>query len=220
MSVSEKIENLLCLLENRPPRMSTPASGEVTVLKNFINNEFYEPTTKEYLDNLNPARNELLSKVPKSCDKDVDSAVEAARKAQPTWEALGAKGRSKWLNLIADTIALKIEKLAMLESTDNGKPYTLAKSVDIPRAIDNFRFFANLILYDETECHQMIDALNYTQRHAIGVIGLITPWNLPLYLLTWKIAPAIACGILFVFFFSFFLFLFCDFAWHKQTHKI
>lgn len=118
----------------------------------------------------------------------------AAKDAFPYWSLLSSAGRSTYLLKIADKIEENIDTFAYFESLDNGKPISLAKSVDIPRAIANFRFFATAILHYSTDAHEMVDAINYTVRRPLGVVGCISPWNLPLYLFTWKIAPALASG--------------------------
>jgi len=125
---------------------------------------------------------------------DVDNAVKAAKEAFPAWSRLSFQDRANYMDKIASLIDQNRDLLAQLESKDTGKPLSLAKAVDIPRAISNFRFFAGAVRHDYTKCHQMADALNYTTRSPVGVAGLITPWNLPIYLLSWKVAPALAMG--------------------------
>src|SRR5205814_8615695 len=135
------------------------------------------------------------SRVADSDTRDVELAVAAAEKAFPEWSQRPAAERSKILLHIADLIERDLEKLARAESIDTGKPLSLARSLDIPRAASNFRFFATAILHTESEAHITDNvAFNYTLRQPRGVAGLISPWNLPLYLLSWKIAPAIAVG--------------------------
>ena len=126
---------------------------------------------------------------------DVDVAVAAAEKAFLEWSRKPAAERSNFLLRIADLIERDVEKFARAESVDTGKPISLARSLDIPRAVANFRFFATAILHTESEAHVTDNvAFNYTLRQPRGIAGLISPWNLPLYLLSWKIAPAIAVG--------------------------
>ncbi|MEO8218764.1 MAG: aldehyde dehydrogenase, partial [Acidobacteriota bacterium] len=148
-----------------------------------------------YLEDINPATGEVIAEIPDSDSADVDHAVAAAREAFPAWSAKPAEERSLLLLRVAALIEENLEELAIVESTDNGKTVTLARRLDIPRAVANFRFFATAILHDSNLSH-MTDgaALNYTLHKPLGVAGLISPWNLPLYLLTWKIAPAIAAG--------------------------
>lgn len=164
-------------------------------IKNFIGGKFVEPVGGKFLDNIEPATGKVYSQVPDSDARDVDLAVAAAEGAFPKWSSMPAAERSRVLLRIADLIERDLEKLARAESIDNGKPLSLARSLDIPRAATNFRFFATSILHTENEAH-ITDgiAFNYTLRLPLGVVGLISPWNLPLYLLTWKIAPALACG--------------------------
>ena len=164
-------------------------------LANFIAGELVAPAGGAYLDDLEPATGNPLARVPASDASDVDRAVAAALAAFPTWARLPAAERSRILLRIADLIDGRLTELARAESTDTGKPLALAQSLDIPRASVNFRFFATAILHTRSEAH-LTDhaALNYTLRRPRGVAGLIAPWNLPLYLLSWKIAPALATG--------------------------
>jgi aminomuconate-semialdehyde/2-hydroxymuconate-6-semialdehyde dehydrogenase len=168
---------------------------DVLKLLNFIDGQFIEPLGRKYLDNIEPATGKPYSQVPDSDARDVELAVTAAEKAFPAWSKTPATGRSCLLLRIADLIERDLEKLARAESIDTGKPLSLARSLDIPRAASNFRFFATAILHTENEAH-ITDgvAFNYTLRQPRGIAGLISPWNLPLYLLSWKIAPAIAVG--------------------------
>lgn len=167
----------------------------MTIIQNFVDGRFVPPAGGTYLDNYNPATGEVYSQIPDSDQRDVQLAVEAAERAFPQWSALTRAERSGHLLRVADRIQDHLELLAEAESTDNGKPFWLARKVDIPRASDNFRFFATAILHDHSELHDTDGRyLNYTLRHPIGVAGCISPWNLPLYLFTWKIAPALAAG--------------------------
>jgi len=164
-------------------------------IKNFIDGQFVEPIGGKYLDNIEPATGKPYSQVADSDARDVDLAVAAAEKAFVDWSKKPAAERSKILLRIADLIERDLEKLARAESIDTGKPLSLARSLDIPRAASNFRFFATAILHTENEAHVTDGvAFNYTLRQPRGIAGLISPWNLPLYLLSWKIAPAIAVG--------------------------
>jgi len=164
-------------------------------IRNFIDGQFVEPSGGKYLDNVEPATGKAYSQVADSDSRDVDLAVAAAEKAFADWSLTPAADRSRILLRIADLIERDLEKLARAESVDTGKPLSLARSLDIPRAASNFRFFATAILHTESEAH-ITDgvAFNYTLRQPRGIAGLISPWNLPLYLLSWKIAPAIAVG--------------------------
>ena len=164
-------------------------------IQNFIDGQFVEPVGGRYLDNIEPATGKPYSQVADSDTRDVELAVAAAEKAFPEWSQRPAAERSKILLRIADLIERDLEKLARAESIDTGKPLSLARSLDIPRAASNFRFFATAILHTESEAHITDNvAFNYTLRQPRGIAGLIAPWNLPLYLLSWKIAPAIAVG--------------------------
>ena len=164
-------------------------------IRNFIGGQFVEPIGGKYLDNIEPATGKPYSQVADSDAADVDLAVAAADKAFVDWSRNPAVERSEILLRIADLIERDLEKLARAESIDTGKPLSLARSLDIPRAASNFRFFATAILHTESEAHITDNvAFNYTLRQPRGIAGLISPWNLPLYLLSWKIAPAIAVG--------------------------
>lgn len=164
-------------------------------IANYIGGSLQAPLNGLYMDNINPATGEVYSKTPDSDIKDVEEAVGAAKAAFPLWSTTPAEERFRILNNIAQLIDDNIDALALAETNDNGKPLWLSKRVDIPRASSNFRFFATGIMHFSTESHQMEDkAINYTIRQPIGVVGCISPWNLPLYLFTWKIAPALAAG--------------------------
>jgi aminomuconate-semialdehyde/2-hydroxymuconate-6-semialdehyde dehydrogenase len=172
-----------------------PQTIEMIRIANYVNGAFTASIGGTYLDNHNPATGEVYSLIPDSDGRDVEAAVEAAKNAFSAWSGLSRAERSAHLLHVADGIAAKLDELAMAESVDNGKPLWMAKRVDIPRASDNFRFFATAILHDHSELHDTDGKyLNYTLRHPIGVAGCISPWNLPLYLFTWKIAPALAAG--------------------------
>src|SRR6266508_1406145 len=164
-------------------------------IQNFINGEFVEPISGRYLDNIEPATGKAYSEVADSDAHDVDLAVAAAEKAFRDWSKKTAAERSNFLLRIAELIERDLEKFSRAESIDTGKPISLARSLDIPRAIANFRFFATAILHTQSEAH-ITDgvAFNYTLRQPRGIAGLISPWKLPLYVLSWKIAPAIAVG--------------------------
>ncbi len=164
-------------------------------IPNLIDGQLVEPAGRAYLDNIEPATGKVYSYVADSDQRDVENAVAAAQRAFPAWKDTPAAERSAVLLRIADLIEGDLEKLARAESIDTGKPISLARSLDIPRAASNFRFFATAILHVESEAH-ITDgvAFNYTLRQPRGVVGLISPWNLPLYLLSWKIAPALAAG--------------------------
>ena len=164
-------------------------------LSNFINGEYVPPQEGKYLEKLDPATAEKIYDLPDSTELDVVKAVQAAQKAFGDWSDTTTAERSRILMKVADLIDENLEELALAESHDVGKPVELAKTLDIPRAALNFRFFATRILHKEETATSMDgEAINYVLRQPVGVAGLISPWNLPLYLLSWKIAPALACG--------------------------
>jgi len=168
---------------------------QVRTLANFIGHRFTEPSSGAYLDDIAPATGERVALVPRSGAADVDVAVKVARSAfEGAWGRSTIAERAELLERVADRIQARAGELAELESLDTGKPLKLAQTVDIPRAVANFRFFAGAIRHDQTACHPMDGAINYTLRRPVGVAALVTPWNLPLYLLSWKAAPAIAMG--------------------------
>ena len=161
---------------------------------NFIDGEFIAPASEQYIDDINPATGELIGKIASSESQDVQNAVDAATKALKSWSALTIEQRITWLEKIADALESKEELIAQTESKDTGKPISLARKVDAKRSITNFRFFAQFASKQTPMEFQMDNAMNYVHRKPVGVVGLITPWNLPLYLLTWKIAPALVMG--------------------------
>jgi len=164
-------------------------------LSNYINGELCAPTSGQYLDNYNPATGEVYSLCPDSDEHDIAKAYDAAQAAFSGWSSTPAEKRSRIMQRIAEIIERDIDKFAEAETTDQGKPLWLSKNGEIPRAISNMRFFATSIEHFASEAHPMGDhAINYTLRTPIGVVGCISPWNLPLYLFTWKIAPALATG--------------------------
>jgi aminomuconate-semialdehyde/2-hydroxymuconate-6-semialdehyde dehydrogenase len=165
-------------------------------IKNYINGEFVNPILDNWIDNYNPSNGEIYSQIPNSSDIDLKNAFKAAKNAFPKWSETTLEKRSQILSNIAHLITEKLPELAAAEAKDNGKPLELAKSIDIPRAAANFQFFANAITQFASETHDSVglNAINFTLRQPIGVVGCISPWNLPLYLFTWKIAPAIAAG--------------------------
>lgn len=164
-------------------------------IENFIDGRFAPPVGDQWLDDIDPATGRVVAAVADSDERDVAAAATAAERAFPGWAATPAAERSRILLRVADLIERDLEELARAETLDTGKPLSLSRSLDIPRAAQNFRFFATAILHTASEAHPTDDvALNYTLRRPRGVAGLISPWNLPLYLLSWKIAPAIATG--------------------------
>jgi aminomuconate-semialdehyde/2-hydroxymuconate-6-semialdehyde dehydrogenase len=165
------------------------------IISNFIGGHMEAPSGGQYIDNFEPATGKIFGQIPDSDATDVDKAYLAAAKAFPSWSSLSNEERSSWLLKLAQGIEERMDMFCQAESKDNGKPVSLAKQMDIPRAVSNFTFFAHAITQFGSESHHMQGVgLNYTLRQAIGVVGCISPWNLPLYLLTWKIAPALAAG--------------------------
>ena len=162
---------------------------------NYIDGQLSESSSKTWIDNVNPATAEIYSEITSGNEEDVNKAVEAAQKAFPFWSSLKTEDRSNYLLKLASLMERDLEDLALAESIDSGKPLHVARTIDIPRAIANIRFFATAILHSSSEAHASDDlAINYTLRQPFGVAACISPWNLPLYLFTWKIAPALASG--------------------------
>lgn len=162
---------------------------------NYINGQLQAPVLGGWIDNINPATGAVYGQIPDSTAADVELAAQAAASAFPAWKTMGVEKRSRILQRIAELIEDRLPELALAETNDNGKPLWLSKQVDIPRAASNFRFFATGILHFASESHASDQvAINYTLRQPLGVVACISPWNLPLYLFTWKIAPALAAG--------------------------
>jgi len=170
----------------------SPADPEVL---NFIDGRLRPPASDEWLEVYEPATGQTWGRVADSAPEDLDAAVDAADRAFPAWRDAGAEARARCLDALADLVESNAEELARAESTDTGKPLALARRVDIPRVASNLRFFAAAATQFASESHAMGgQAINYTLRDPLGVVGCISPWNLPLYLLTWKLAPALAAG--------------------------
>lgn len=165
-------------------------------IQNYINGLYTNPISNEWIDNYNPSNGAIYGQIPNSSSEDVETAYKAAKSAFKQWSQTPIEERSRIMLRISELIEANLDRFAEAESKDNGKPLWLAKAVDIPRASSNFRFFANAITQFASESHESIglNAINYTLRQPIGVVGCISPWNLPLYLFSWKIAPAIAAG--------------------------
>jgi aminomuconate-semialdehyde/2-hydroxymuconate-6-semialdehyde dehydrogenase len=172
----------------------TRSATAVTKILHFIGNEFVEPASGSFLDVHEPATGKPYALAPDGDERDVERAVAAAKTAFPAWSQTSVAERSRVLMAIADALERDLDDLAIVESTDTGKPVSLARSLDLPRAVANLRFFATAILHTRSDLHDSDAALNYTLRRPLGVVACISPWNLPLYLLTWKIAPALATG--------------------------
>ena len=163
-------------------------------IQNFIGGSFADALDGESIDDYNPATAQRIATIPRSKSSDVELAVSAAESAQSAWSALTLEQRAQWLDRIADALEEKTEDIARIESMDTGKPISLARRVDAARSVSNFRFFASFGRQQTEMTFEMEDAMNYVHRSPIGTVGLITPWNLPLYLLTWKVAPALLMG--------------------------
>ena len=163
-------------------------------IENFIDGEFVPAVSLESLDDFNPATGQKIGNISSSGHRDVNNAVKAANGALAGWSSLSLDERIIWLEKIADALETKKEEIAKVESLDTGKPISLARRVDASRSITNFRFFSQFAKEQESLEFEMTDATNYVHRKPVGIVGLITPWNLPLYLLTWKIAPALVMG--------------------------
>ena len=170
------------------------AGSEPTDLCNYVGGAFVRHSNDDWMNVLEPATGHRFGRVPLSSEEDVDTAVAAARSAQPSWGALSHSERADWLDRIADALEERYEDIAALESRDTGKPISLARAVDADRSVSNFRFFAGIVREHEEEVFEMASATNYVVSKPVGVGALITPWNLPLYLLSWKVAPAIGMG--------------------------
>ncbi len=164
------------------------------IIQNYIGGQFVPPLNGQYLDNFNPATGELYGRIPDSGPEDVEAAVQAAAAAFPAWAALPPEQRHDILRAVSDGITANLDRLAEAESLDSGKTIATARTVDIPRAAQNFKFFATALLHFASESHHIPGALGYTLRQPVGIVGGISPWNLPLYLFTWKVAPALAAG--------------------------
>jgi aminomuconate-semialdehyde/2-hydroxymuconate-6-semialdehyde dehydrogenase len=164
-------------------------------IQNFINGAYCEPANGQYIDNIEPATGSVYCLIPNSDATDVEAAVEAAERAFPIWSMMSNEERGAVMMRVSKGIEARMDEFVAAESRDNGKPLSLAAHVDIPRAVSNFHFFATAIEHYASESHNMIgEGINYTLRKPIGIVGCISPWNLPLYLFSWKIAPALAAG--------------------------
>ena len=160
----------------------------------WIDGKPAEPANGQWLDVFDPATGEVAAQVADGDAGDVDAAVAAAQAAFPAWSSLPNSERARWLERLADAIEARLDEFAQVEASDGGKPLALARDIEIPRAISNLRFFAHAATQFASESHHGEAGLNYSLRLPLGVAGCISPWNLPLYLFTWKIAPALAAG--------------------------
>lgn len=162
--------------------------------RHWINGHAVEPANGQWLDVFDPSTGDVISQVADGDAADVDAAVAAAQAAFPVWSALPNSERARWLEKLADALEARMDAFAEAETRDSGKPIALARVIEIPRAVSNLRFFAHAATQFSSESHHGQAGLNYTLRLPLGVVGCISPWNLPLYLFTWKIAPALAAG--------------------------
>ena len=163
-------------------------------LCHFIAGQSREPASGRWLEVIDPSNGKPFAEVARGDAADVDAAIAAAEAAFPAWSALPNSERARWLEKLADAVEARLDDFAHAESRDGGKPIALAREVEIPRAVSNLRFFAHAATQFSSESHHGQAGLNYTLRQPLGVVGTISPWNLPLYLFTWKIAPALAAG--------------------------
>ncbi|MCM2355934.1 MAG: aldehyde dehydrogenase family protein, partial [Arenimonas sp.] len=147
-----------------------------------------------WLEVFEPATGQPWAQCPDGTADDVDAAVAAAKVAFPAWSNLPAAKRAAWMNRLADALEARLDDFAAAESRDVGKPLSLARNLDIPRAVTNLRFFAAAATQFASESHAAPGVVHYTLRQPLGVVACISPWNLPLYLFTWKFAPALAAG--------------------------
>jgi aminomuconate-semialdehyde/2-hydroxymuconate-6-semialdehyde dehydrogenase len=178
----------------QPAKLVRMNSAMPILLANYIDGALRPSSSARYLDVHEPATGQVFARCPDSAADDIDIAVNAAQRAFPAWSALPAERRAMLLERVAARIEEQLEAFAAAESRDAGKPLALARSLDIARAIANLRFFAAAATQFASETHAGAGMLNYTLRQPLGVVGCISPWNLPLYLFTWKIAPALAVG--------------------------
>lgn len=164
-------------------------------VNNYIDGRLQAPASGGWIDLYEPATGQSCGRVADSDANDLEQAVAAALQAQADWCSAGAEARAGWLHTLANLVEARAEQLARAESADTGKPLALARKLDIPRVAANLRFFAAAATQFSSESHAMgAAAINYTLRSPLGVVGCISPWNLPLYLLSWKVAPALAAG--------------------------
>jgi aminomuconate-semialdehyde/2-hydroxymuconate-6-semialdehyde dehydrogenase len=172
--------------------ISPPETGSDVL--NYVGGALVPARAGAWIESLNPSTGALHVRCPASEAADVSAAVEAASAAFASWSATTVEARSAVMMRVADAIEANLEAFALCESRDQGKPVSLARSVDIPRAVKNFRFFATAILHERHGATTAPGIIHVESPMPIGVCGLVSPWNLPLYLLTWKIAPCMAAG--------------------------
>ena len=163
-------------------------------LTHWIDGAARAPGRDHWLPVHEPATGRIYAEVAAGDAADVDAAITAAARAAPAWAALPNSARAAWLETLAAALEARIDDFAHAEARDGGKPFALARDAEIPRAVANLRFFAHAATQFASESHHGEAGLNYTLRAPLGVVAAISPWNLPLYLFTWKIAPALAAG--------------------------
>jgi aminomuconate-semialdehyde/2-hydroxymuconate-6-semialdehyde dehydrogenase len=182
----------------KPEQPTSPPA--VRDIKNFINGEYVTAKTGRTFDKRSPVTGSLIARVSEAGEADVDAAVKAARAAlDGPWGKLSPAERGDMLYALANEINKRFEQFLEAEVADTGKPMSLARHLDIPRGAANFKVFADTIKNVSTEFFEMgtpdgAGAINYAVRRPVGVVGVVCPWNLPLLLMTWKVAPAMACG--------------------------
>lgn len=163
--------------------------------ENFIGGKWVAPVDGQYFDNESPINGKRLCKIPRSTSADIDLAVDAAHKAKDSWGRTSVQERSRMLNKIADKIESNLDLLALVETLDNGKPIRESANGDLPLVVDHWRYFASVIRGQEGGISEIDhDTVAYHFHEPLGVVGQITPWNFPMLLATWKLAPALAAG--------------------------
>ena len=166
----------------------------MTKLLHFIDGAFIPPAQEAYIPVIEPATGKPYAELARGTADDINKAIQAAESAFTDWSILSPVDRSEYLHAIAREIDNRMEEFIQAESKDSGKAVQLAREIDIPRAVNNFKFFAQLIIGEQSEAHALPGTINYTHRKPLGAVACISPWNLPIYLLSWKIAPALASG--------------------------
>src|ERR1700733_8759106 len=162
---------------------------------NFIGGEWVKPVGGEYFDNISPITGEPFTSIPRSREADIELALDAAHSAKAGWAATSAADRANILNKIADRIEANLTRLAVAETIDNGKPLRESMAADLPLAVDHFRYFAGCIRAQEGSISEIDqDTVAYHFHEPLGVVGQIIPWNFPILMATWKLAPALAAG--------------------------
>src|SRR6266545_3599477 len=187
------------VLEPTVPTFSVAAAAQRTGIKprygNFINGDFVPPVRGEYFTNLTPITGQKLCEIPRSTTEDITLALDAAHAAAPGWGRTPVAERARILNRVADRMEENLELLATVETLDNGKPIRETRAADLPLAIDHFRYFAGCIRGQEGTVGELDDhTVAYHFHEPLGVVAQIIPWNFPILMATWKLAPALAAG--------------------------